>query len=243
MEDKDIIQQAYLKRKLPQDVKSLPYDEMSIEEQRIIDKVNNSEELTDEELTIIKKAIGEYHEILKKYDVNEIIESNVVLNDSLATEQELLDMVYNREMPVIKMKMPHIKDNDGNPKVFEFHVKPLEDSRAVTMLETHLDIFKDLSDEERKIYEKDGSGQSLNPKEEKVLKHIQEKIAENQSRSQMKEVSTFLAYQVEEPSSLSLDDKKKFWLNFDFLPKMLLYSRVMNAVGLDNQSNEDLFLD
>lgn len=239
--DSKIIQKEYLRRKLPKDVKSLPYDELSVDEQFIIDKVNSGkvDELTDEEINVIKKTVADYHEILKKYDADEIIENNKSLEQSIATEQELLDMVYSKSDIVLKMNLPFGKEK----KIVEFHVKPLEDSRAVQMLEQHIDIFKDLSDEERKIYDKNSNGQKLDPKEEKVLKHINDKITENQTRSQIEEITNFLAYQIEEPKSLSLEEKKEFWKKFQFMPRMLLYSRVMNELGLSNQANEDLFLD
>lgn len=239
--DRDLIEQAYIERQLPQQVQALPYDVLSVDEQHIIDKINSGKikELSDEELGIIKKVIGEYHEIAKKYNAEEIIENNKALEQSIATEQELLDMVYSTSDIVLKMKLPFGKEE----KVVEFHIKPLDDSRAVKMLEQHIDIFKDLSDEEMKIYEKNGAGQKLDPKEERVLEHINKKITENQTRSQIEEVTNFLAYQIEEPKSLSLEEKKEFWKKFQFMPRMLLYSRVMNELGLSNQANEDLFLD
>lgn len=241
VDEKSLIEQAYIERQLPSQIKSLPYDVLSVEEQIIIDKINDGKvkELTDEELSIIKKTIGEYHEIAKKYNAEEIIENNKVLEQSIATEQELLDMVYSTEEKVIKMKLPFGKET----KIMEFHLNPLDDSRAVQMLEQHIDIFKDLSDEEQKIFEKNSNGQKLNPKEEKVLEHINKKITENQTKDKLEEVCNFLAYQIKEPTSLSFEDKLIFWSKFQFMHRMLLYQRVMTELGMTDSANEDLFLD
>ena len=174
---------------------------------------------------------------MKKYDANNIIESNKMLEKSIATEQDLLDFVYGEYDMTIKMNLPF---KDGT-KLFTFTVKPLDDSRAVDFLEQHIDIFRDLSDEERKIYDKNTNGETLNPVEEKVLKHINEQISENQSKSQMENITKILSYQLEEPKSLSFEEKKQFWNNFPFLMRVQLYSKVMEKLGLTQSFNDELF--
>ena len=231
------IEEFWVKHTLPKEVETLPYDVLTTEEQRIIDKVRNGEELSQEEIDLIKQTRKEYEEPLKKYDANNIIESNKMLEKSIATEQDLLDFVYGEYDMTIKMNLPF---KDGT-KLFTFTVKPLDDSRAVDFLEQHIDIFRDLSDEERKIYDKNTNGEALNPVEEKVLKHINEQISENQSKSQMENITKILSYQLEEPKSLSFEEKKQFWNNFPFLMRVQLYSKVMEKLGLTQSFNDELF--
>ena len=233
------IEQFWVKNQLPKEVESLPYEILTDEEKYIVDKVKNGKELTQEEIDIIKKTRKDYEEPLKKYDANKIIESNQMLEEMIGTEQELLDFVYNQEKPVIKMKLPI----NGVEKQFTFHVKPLDDSRAVKMLEQHIDIFKDLSDEERKIYQKNSNNESLNEKEKRVLEHINEKINENRTISQINEITNFLAYQIEEPVSLDLEQKIEFWGKFHFMIRMGLYNRVMQKLGLTDSFNDKIFQD
>lgn len=233
------IEEFWIKNRLPKEVESLPYDLLSGKEQYIIDKVKNAEELTDDEIATIKKLRIEYEEPLKKYNADEIIKSNEILTETLGTEQELLEFVYNKEPPIIKIQLPI----EGVYKQFNFTVKPLDDSNAVKFLEPHVDIFKDLSDEERKIYKKNQDNQSLNSKEEKVLQHIQDKISQNQSRSQMENITELLASQVEEPRSLSFEEKKVFWNNFNFVARVQIYSKVLEKLGLTEEFNDRLFLD
>lgn len=234
-----LIEEYWVKNQLPQLVKNLPYNELSEAEQFIIDKVSNGGKLDDDELSIIKTTCAEYDSILKKYNVEEMVESNETLNELLGTEKELLDFVYNKEPPIIKVQLPI----NGVNKVFNFTVKPLDDSRAVQFLQPHVDIFKDLSDEEKSIYYKNQEGGQLNTKEENVLKHINEKITQNQSRSQMENITELLASQIEEPKSLSFEEKKKFWGNFHFITRVQIYSRLMDKLGLTEEFNEKLFLD
>lgn len=233
------IEQFWVKNQLPKEVETLPYDILTRQEQYIVDKVRNGEELTQEEIDIIKRTRKDYEEPLKKYDANKIIESNRQLEEMIGTEQELLDFVYNQEKPTIIMNLPI----NGVEKQFTFTVKPLEDSRAVKMLEQHIDIFKDLSDEERKIFDKDAKGENLNEKERRVLEHINEKINENRTLSQIEEVTNFLAWQLEEPRSLTIEQKVDFWHKFNFILRMGLYSRVMGKLGLNEEFNENLFQD
>lgn len=231
------IEEFWVKHTLPREVETLPYDVLTNEEQRIIDKVRANEELTQDEIDLIKQTRKTYEEPLKKYDANNIIESNKILEETIATEQDLLDFVYGDNDMSIKMNLPLKKGT----KLFTFHVKPLDDSRAVDFLEQHIDIFRDLSDEERKIYDKNNNGEALNPVEEKVLKHINEQIAQNQSKSQMENITKLLATQLEEPTSLDFDGKKEFWSNFPFLIRVQLYTRVMEKLGLTQEFNTELF--
>ena len=233
------IEQFWVKNQLPKEVESLPYDVLTDEERYIVDKVRNDKELTQEEIDIIKRTRKEYEEPLKKYDANEIIKSNEMLYEAMGTEQELLDFVYNQARPTITMNLPI----NGVTKQFTFTVKPLEDSRAVKMLEQHIDIFQDLSNEERNIYLKYENGEHINDKERRVLEHIQNKINENRTISQWEEITTFLAWQLEGPKSLSLEQKIEFWKQFNFMHRMALYGRVMDKLGLNQEFNEKLFQD
>lgn len=238
-ESSKAIEEFWIKNRLPKEVETLPYEILTTEEQYIIDKVKNGEDLTDDEISIIKKLRIEYDEPMKKYNAEEIIKSNEILYETLGTEQELLEFVYNKEPPIIKIQLPI----NGVYKQFNFTVKPLDDSNAVKFIEPHVDIFKDLSHEERKIYEKNQNNQELNSKEEKVLEHIQNKISQNQSRSQMENISELLATQIEEPKSLDLEEKKLFWSNFNFVARVQIYSKVLEKLGLTEEFNDKLFLD
>lgn len=233
------IENFWVKNQLPKEVETLPYEMLTSEEQYIVDKVRNGKELTQEEIDIIKRTRKEWEEPLKKYDANEIIKSNEMLQKQIATEQELLDFIYNKERPTITMNL----DINGVVKQFTFTVKPLEDSRAVKMLEQHIDIFQDLSNEERTIYMKYENGEHMNDKEKRVLEHIQNKINENRTVSQLEEITTFLAWQLEEPKSLDLEQKKEFWKNFNFMQRMALYAKVLDKLGLNQEFNEELFQD
>ena len=239
LEGSKAIEEFWIKNRLPKEVESLPYDILTPSEQAIIDKVRNGEDLTEDEVSKIKQLRIDYDEPLRKYNANEIIKSNEILNETLGTEQELLEFVYNKEPPVIKIQLPI----NGVYKQFNFTVKPLDDSNAVKFIDPHLDIFKDLSDEEKKIFNKNQNNQQLNSKEEKVLKHIQNKINENQSRSQMENITELLATQVEEPKSLSVEEKKLFWSNFNFVARVQIYSKVLEKLGLTEEFNNRLFLD
>lgn len=239
VEERSEIEKFYIERRLPREVETLPYDLLDDEDKKIIDKIRDGKasELTDEEVAKIKQTRMEYDDTLKKYDANQIIESNQMLEDMIGTEQELLDFVYAEKDPIIKMNLP-LK---GGTKLFSFTVKPLEDSRAVQFLEQHIDIFRDISDEERKIYDKANNGGELNSKEQEVLNHINKKISENQSRSTMENITSLLAAQIEEPSSLSYEEKLDFWNNFNFMLRVQLYSKVMEKLGLTQEFNDDLF--
>ena len=99
------IEEFWVKHTLPREVETLPYDVLTKEEQLIIDKVRNNEELSQEEIDLIKQTRKTYEEPLKKYDANNIIESNKILEKTIATEQDLLDFVYGEHDMSIKMNL------------------------------------------------------------------------------------------------------------------------------------------
>ena len=90
------IEEFWIKNRLPKEVESLPYDLLTGKEQYIIDKVKNGEDLTEEEISIVKKLRIEYEEPLKKYDANEIIKSNEILNETLHQQKYLLIKQHNQ---------------------------------------------------------------------------------------------------------------------------------------------------
>lgn len=91
--DDNVVENFWLKKILPKKVKTLPYDKLTRKEQEIIDKVNKTIPLTDEELRIIKKTTAEYGEALEKYDAEEIIKSHEEFSNIVTTEHERFNSI------------------------------------------------------------------------------------------------------------------------------------------------------
>ena len=64
------IEEFWIKNRLPKEIESLPYELLTPHEQEIIDKIRNGDDLTDEEVSTIKRLRIEYDEPLKKYNAN-----------------------------------------------------------------------------------------------------------------------------------------------------------------------------
>lgn len=234
----NMVENFWIRKVLPHRVKSLPYDKLSQAEQVIIDKINNDEEISDSELTIIKKTTAEYGIALEKYDAEKIIKSHEDFEQIVIDETELLSLVEDcgKEQELI-MNVPF----KTGIKTIKWIIKPLDDSRAVKLTEQHMDIYKDLTDEEMKVQQKGLRGEKLSKAEQDVIEHINQKLMEVQLDERINDINEFLAWQIEPPTFDDMDRKIEFWENFPFNSKMSLFLKVRDLLGLSEEFNDKLF--
>lgn len=236
--DDNVVENFWLKKILPKKVKTLPYDKLTRKEQEIIDKVNKTIPLTDEELRIIKKTTAEYGEALEKYDAEEIIKSHEEFSNIVTTEHELIDLVFDsKKNKELKMNVPF----STGVKRITFTVKPIDDSRAVKLTEQHMDIYRDLNPEEMKIQQKSLKGEKLSKAEQDVIEHINQKLTKIKMDERLKDINEFLAWQLDPPTTDDMDFKIKFWENFPFNSKMSLFMKVQDMLGLTEEFDDTLF--
>ena len=234
----EFVEQFWVKNVLPHKVETLPYEKLSVEEQKIISKIRNNETLTNDELKTIKQTTADYSEALEKYDAEETIKAYQEFNDAITTEQELLNLVEEQNKPQ-KLKMNcHFKQG---VKLVEFTIYPIDDSRAVQMTQLHADIYQDLSPKENQILLKQQKGEKLSKFEEDVIEHINKKVMESSMEDRMHQINFLLANQVTPPSNGTVDDRIKFWEKFPFNDKMSLYLKIEDMLGLTEHFDDELF--
>ena len=236
----EFVEQFWVKNVLPHKVETLPYDKLSVEEKGIINKIRNTETLTDYELKIIKQTTADYSEALEKYDAEETIEAYKEFNDAITSEQELLKLVEEQNKPQ-KLKM-NCHFNEG-VKLVEFTVYPINDSRAVQMTQLHADIYQNLSPDENRVLLKQQKGERLTKVEEDVIEHINKQVMESSMEDRMHQINFLLANQVSPPSQGTVDDRVKFWEKFPFNDKMSLYLKIEDKLGLTEHFDDELFPD
>ena len=104
-ESSKAIEEFWIKNRLPKEVESLPYELLTPSEQEIIDKIKNGEDLTEEEITIIKQLRIEYDEPLRKYNAEEIIKSNVKSSNCRAVQLPVVELVLKCTLPPNKIRL------------------------------------------------------------------------------------------------------------------------------------------
>lgn len=244
LNEEEFIQDFWVKNELPKQVETLPYDKLTHKEQKIINKIRKGKKLKKHELDIIKQTTSKYQVALKKYDAEEITEAYEEFNDIIQTEQELLDLVDAQNKPQkLRMKCRFNINGKLKYKIIEFTVHPLDDSRAVEITQTHIDIFQNLNPKENNILLKHQKGETLTQAEKEVIEHINKKVMGEQLEERMEAVNRLLASQVTPPSNGTLEERMKFWEKFHFNDKMSLFLRVQDLLGLTEARDNELFLD
>ena len=196
----------------------------------------NQEELTTVEIKILKKVLNKYREYIKIYeDIGEGIESAVNL---IRTEQDLLDILDNQSNHTLKVNLPY----QGKTYNMTFVIEPLNDSRAVSNLQLQLDLFADFNEREKLIYSKGSNGQGLSREEKLVYDKLVKQVTENAQSSQDIMVNKLLSSQLHiDGSTATIEERQRFWEKFPFTPKMMIFMKVQDKLGLSEISQEELF--
>lgn len=237
MNDKKAMMEKHLlKTKFPKEAAQVPRDDLTEKENDILDKCINQEELTTVEIKILKKVLNKYREYIKIYeDIGEGIESAVNL---IRTEQDLLDILDNQSNHTLKVNLPY----QGKTYNMTFVIEPLNDSRAVSNLQLQLDLFADFNEREKLIYSKGSNGQGLSREEKLVYDKLVKQVTENAQSSQDIMVNKLLSSQLHiDGSTATIEERQRFWEKFPFTPKMMIFMKVQDKLGLSEISQEELF--
>lgn len=227
-----------LKTTFPLECEELPFDELTEEEQSVVSKCMNHEDLTDDEFTLLKKTLQTYRKYIRKHKPTETVEAFEKTQNIIKTEADWLKLVDDKQNRILKVNVPF----NGNWYPMEFEILPLDDSSVVSSLQQHVDLFKDYSKEEMKAFTKAQQGQTISPEEAKIVEKINKEIGEKNSEERIKTMNHFLASQLRLPESTSdVETRVEFWEKFPFITKAGIMAKVEDRLGLTDQSNEELF--
>ena len=237
-ENAAMIERELLETTFPLECEELPLDELTDEEKVVVTKCMDHEELTDEEFTLLKKTLQRYREAITKHRPIETIEAVERTEEMILTEQDWLDIVDDKTSRLLRVNVPF------NSKWYpmEFEILPLDDSRVVSTLQTHIELFKDYSKEEMKLWSKAQQGQVISPEEKQIVDRMNREIEDKNSEDRITSMNNFLAAQLRLPNSSSdVDKRREFWEKFPFVTKAAIMEKVEDRLGLTDQSNEKLF--
>lgn len=227
-----------LKTQFPLECEEIPLDDLTSEEQIVVIKCKNFEDLTDEEFSLLKKTLVRYREGITKYRPTETIEAFERTENMILTERDWLNIVDNQFDNKLKVNVPF--NEQWYP--MEFEILPLDDSRVVETLQNHVDLFKDYSKEEMLVWTKAQQGQTVSHEEQQIVRKMTKEIEEKSSEDRIKSMNHFLASQLRLPESTSdINVRVEFWKKFPFIVKSAIMFKVEDRLGLTEQSNEKLF--
>lgn len=234
------MEQHLLKTQFPLECEDLPMGELSIEEQIVVSKCIHQDDLNDEEFKLLKKTLQKYRPAINKLRPSETVEAYEKTENIIHTESEWLDIVDNKFNRMLRVNVPY----NGKWYGMEFEILPLDDSRVVSTLQTHVDLFKDYSKEEMIVWNKANQGQTITREEQQIVNKMNKEIEEKNSEDRIKAMNNFLASQLRLPDSTSdIETRVEFWEKFPFVAKSAIMFKVEDRLGLTDQSNEKLFPD
>lgn len=244
-EEKEFIDKHLLNTQYYTECKQLPLDILEEDEIVVVEKCLKQEELTADELTYLKEVLYKYREAMNKLDVVNTEESVKTLRRHIKSEKELLALLdeieenYNLQM-VYKLK-------NGEEVILDLVVKPLTDSQAISEMQAHANLFKELNTSERIVWSKVMQGQTVYTEEErKLAEHIAEKYEEQEydMENKVAGMREFLARQVEFENTTfkTYNQKLKFWNRIEVTTVVDLYNKVRTMLHIDEEKVENLFL-
>lgn len=235
------IEREMLKTQFPLECEALPKENLTPEEQSVVYKCINHEELTDEEFKLLKKTLQAYRKAMHDAKPDETIKNAEKVINVIKSEKELLDILDNPDRSHLKVHLP-IDD-----KIYEmdFEILPLTDSRAVASVKLQTDIFKNYSAEELKAFSKAQNPNAIMSKQERQIAMEMEKtIVEKANDYQSEEIITLLANQLKLPNgSDDIEERKYFWKRFPFNARISVWMQIKDRLGLTEQDNSRLFPD
>ena len=244
-EEREFIDKHLLNTQYLTECKQLPLDILEDDEIVVVEKCLNQEDLTDDELAYLKEVLYKYREAMKKLDVANTEESVEKVRKHIKSEKELLALIDELEENYTLKMIYRLKN--GEEVILDLVVKPLTDSQAISEMQAHADLFKELNTNERVVWGKVMQGQTIYTEEEKKLaNHIAEKYEEQEYDMETKiaGMREFLARQVEfENASFKTYNKKlKFWNRIEVATVVDLYNKVRTMLHIDEEKVEYLFL-
>ena len=227
-----------LKTQFPKEAEEIPQEHLTDDEKYVVNKCINHEEFTDEEFTLLKRTLQKYRKTIRKYKPSETIDAVNQLEEMILTEEDWLNIVDDKSTRMLRVNVPY----NGKWYPMEFEILPLDDSRVVSTLQTHIELFNDYSKEDLKVWKKAQDGQVVSPEEKQIVERINKEIEDKQSEDRITSMNNFLAAQLRLPNSTSdIDVRVEFWKKFPFITKSAIMIRVENRLGLDDVSDEKLF--
>ena len=245
-EEREFIDEHLLKTQYFTECKQLPLDILEEDEIVVVEKCLNQEEFTSEELTYLKEVLYKYREAMNKLDVANTEESVEKVRRHIKSEKELLALIDELEENYTLQMIYRLKN--GEEVILDMIVKPLTDSQAISEMQAHANLFKELNTSERVVWSKVMQGQTVYTEEErKLAEHIAEKYEEQEydMENKVAGMREFLARQVEfeNASFKTYNQKLKFWNRIEVTTVVDLYNKVRTMLHLEEEKVENLFLD
>lgn len=234
------IERSLLEEEFPKEAEQIiGVDGLSSYETKLLNKCINHNPISDEEFKDLKKLLNDYRPYLEKYKPSETLEAVDKTVNTIKTEKDFLDMVENVDN-ILKINIPF----RGEFYPVELEILPLDDSRMINQLSSHVDLFKGMEPEDILLFNDAQQGKELSKEEQAIVEKMNKEINERASQNRMEQIDDLLASQTRlKDSDADYDTRLKFWKRFNFQAKFAIYFKVEDRLGLNEEVTENLFRD
>ena len=235
-----VVERGLLQNQFPKEAKQIiGLDGLTDYETKLLNKCIHHNPINDEEFSDLKRVLARYRDYFKKYKPDKVIENLETTKKQIKTEEDFLNLVENT-VKELKINIP--VNGEYYPAVLE--ILPVTKSNVVKTLEKHVDLFKDMSQEEILLYNEAQNGKELSIEEQAIINRLNERINELAVDNQMDRVMSFLASVTRlKDSNADYDMRYQFWEKFHFAALFAIYYRVEELLGLNESVTDKLFRD
>lgn len=220
------------------EAQQIPLDKCTPQEQLVLVKCINKEELTPEEQDLLQRVLQQYRPAIQEIKPAEQIE-NAEHNQQIVDDlNEFLELSESFEQI---QPLDFTFSIGGREMTLQFDVHPLLDSTAVLDL-NKLALFKDLTQDELLIFGKGQRGETLTREERIIQEEVDRKLANITEENKKAIITEFLAM------TLTFRDKQNTYEEmiqvFQKLPLAILtvlFYRVQQMTGVTDARTEVVF--
>lgn len=224
-----------LKEKFPLDCENLPIEELTPEEQELAIKCIEKKDFTDEEYVKLKELIVRYDQAITEYNPKKVINNFKDAVRRINTAQDFIDAIDTTEDILVRVPVK------GQTYEMEFQIQPINDSRALQGLALELNLFKNYTEEDKKIFTKSQMGESLTPEEGKVVNKINKELEKTLEANQDEIMIKFLARQLKLNDTDTHEKMIEFWSKFPINARVSVFLQVEEMLGLTESADFELF--
>lgn len=234
------VEQELLHSEWKEEAAAVPLDNLEIDEVIVLKKCMKEETFTEEEFKLLKKILQEYRTIIKDYNLKDA-EENIKNNKELVkTEKNMLDLLdeFNQQKFVLNLPL------HNEVVELEFEIRQITDSRQVEHLQTQLGLFKDFSEDEKKLYKKSQIEGNLTKREKAIINGLNERLNQVLDENEDEFVINILANQlimVDENNTSDFETRKKFWSKIPNNIRIGAFMEVKDIIGIGDIKNSELF--
>jgi hypothetical protein len=234
------VEKEFLLEKYKTIFRNVPLTKLSKKAKRLVEAcLNDKTDFTDQEMDVLAGVVQRYGKAVQDSKVSDVLENQEKVINTINTEHELLDLLEKEVSDqFLTVDLPL---KDGKHRV-TFQVLPITDSRAITTLETHANLFNDFSVEEKNIFNQGQNNlKDLSEAEIEVYNHLLERLNNNALANSEEMIIELLSHQLQIGDTLDVETNKKIWNKMPFNIKMGVFMRVEEMLGLKDFDTRELF--